>query len=479
MSNTAPPAAATAPILKEDVMVLNMGPQHPSTHGVLRLMVECDGETVTSIRPGIEKIAEHRTYTGAAPYMDRLDYIAAVSNNLAYVGAVEKAGRYPGAAQGACDVRVILTELTRIASHLLWLGTHAMDIGALTVFLYCFREREDILNILEMTTGARLTTNAFRVGGLAADIPDGFVEKTRAFCDMIGGRIDEHEGLLSANRIWLARTRGIGAINRPATPIAIGLVRTVAARFRGEVDLRKAQPYEAYSKLRIRHPRQVPTATPTTGTWCASKKCASRERIILQALDGMPEGDFRAKVPRVPRRPPARCTIPSRRPRANWAFISSATVRRIPTGSASRGRRSSTCKADAPVVHRPLRRRRGGHHRHAGHRPRRNRPLISRGNWPMLELFKPYTEELVKIVIPARPDLAGHRLPDLAGAEDHRAHPVAARPHAGRLARPRSNPSPTGSSSSSRKTSFRPRPTASASSWRPCWRSFPHSSSSP
>ena len=308
MSDTAPAAAATGPILKEDVMVLNMGPQHPSTHGVLRVILKLDGEKIVDLdcdigflHRGIEKIAEHRSYTSAAPYMDRLDYIAAVSNNLAYIGAVEKlAGiQVPPKAQ---YVRVILTELTRIASHLLWLGTHAMDIGALTVFLYCFREREDVLNILEMTTGARLTTNAFRVGGLAADIPDGFAAKTRAFCDIIGGRIKEYEGLLSANRIWLARTRGIGAI--PADDaIAIGLSGPSLRGSGVKWDLRKASPYEAYDRFEFDIPVGANGDTYDRYQVRLEEMRQSR-RIILQALDGMPEGDFRAKVPRVLKPPP-------------------------------------------------------------------------------------------------------------------------------------------------------------------------------
>jgi len=303
MSDTAPAAAATGPILKEDVMVLNMGPQHPSTHGVLRVILKLDGEKIVDLdcdigflHRGIEKIAEHRSYTSAAPYMDRLDYIAAVSNNLAYIGAVEKlAGiQVPPKAQ---YVRVILTELTRIASHLLWLGTHAMDIGALTVFLYCFREREDVLNILEMTTGARLTTNAFRVGGLAADIPDGFVEKTRAFCDLIGGRIDEYEGLLSANRIWLSRTRGIGVITA-GDAIAIGLSGPSLRGSGVKWDLRKAKPYEVYDRFEF----DIPTGAhgDTYDRYLVRlEEMRQAKRIILQALDGIPAGDFRAKVPRV------------------------------------------------------------------------------------------------------------------------------------------------------------------------------------
>jgi NADH-quinone oxidoreductase subunit D len=308
MSETVHPPAPSVDILKEDVMVLNMGPQHPSTHGVLRVILKLDGEKIVDLdcdigflHRGVEKLSENRSYTGAAPYMDRLDYIAAVSNNLAYIETVEKlAGVQPP--PKAQYVRVVLTELTRIASHLLWLGTHAMDIGALTVFLYCFREREDILNILEMTTGARLTTNAFRVGGLAADVPEGFAEKTRAFCDMIGPRIDEYEGLLSGNRIWLSRTRGIGVISAHDA-VAIGLSGPSLRASGVQWDLRKAQPYEAYPQFEF----DIPTGAHGD-TYDRYKvrleEMRQAKRIILQALDGMPEGDFRAKVPRV-LKPPA------------------------------------------------------------------------------------------------------------------------------------------------------------------------------
>ncbi|HNY41825.1 MAG TPA: NADH-quinone oxidoreductase subunit D, partial [Bryobacteraceae bacterium] len=183
-------------------LVLNMGPQHPSTHGVLRVIVKLDGEKVTGtecvigyLHRGVEKIAENRTYAMFAPYVDRMDYVAAVSNGLGYCLAVERliSCEVPERAQA---VRVILTELNRIASHLVWLGTHALDIGALTPLFYCLREREDILNIFEKYCGARLTTHAFRIGGLQYETYEGFEQECLEFCDRLAPRVDEYEELL-------------------------------------------------------------------------------------------------------------------------------------------------------------------------------------------------------------------------------------------------------------------------------------------
>ena len=287
----------------EEVMVLNMGPQHPSTHGVLRVILKLDGEKIVDLdcdigylHRGIEKLAEHRSYTAAAPYMDRLDYLAAVSNNLAYLETVEKLAGI-AVPEKAQYVRVILTELARIASHLLWLATHALDIGAMSVFLYCFREREDILNIFEMVTGARLTTNAFRVGGLAADIPPGFSEKVKAFCDLLPGRLAEYEGLLTGNRIWLGRTKGIGVISGEDA-VAIGLTGPSLRGSGVKWDLRKAQPYEVYHRFEF----DIPTGAigDTFDRYIVRlEEMRQARRIVLQALDGLPAGDFRTKVPRV------------------------------------------------------------------------------------------------------------------------------------------------------------------------------------
>src|SRR6201998_2551776 len=202
--------------LDSNELIINMGPQHPSTHGVLRVILKLDGEKVLGtdcvigyLHRGVEKIAENRTYAQFNPYVDRMDYVAAVSNGLGYCEAVEKLlnGVAPPRAQ---YVRVILTELNRIASHLLWLGTHALDIGALTPLFYCFREREEILKIFEKYCGARLTTPAFCIGGLQYEAYDGLEKDVKAFCTFVKPKIDEYEELLTTNRIWLERTKGVG-----------------------------------------------------------------------------------------------------------------------------------------------------------------------------------------------------------------------------------------------------------------------------
>src|SRR5664279_3418817 len=197
-------------------MVLNMGPQHPSTHGVLRLLLELDGETIVSCRPdigflhtGIEKEFEVKTYQQAVTLTDRVDYLAPLSMNLGWCLAVEKllGMEIPPQAQW---MRVMLTELTRLNSHLVWLGTHALDIGAMSVFLYCFREREDILRIFEMFSGQRLMTSYFRIGGLALEPPRGWRERVETFIDAFPDKVDEYEDLLTHNPIWTGRTKGVG-----------------------------------------------------------------------------------------------------------------------------------------------------------------------------------------------------------------------------------------------------------------------------
>src|SRR6478609_92532 len=214
--NPGGPNAVETTVLGADEIILNMGPQHPSTHGVLRVKLHLDGEKVVGseciigyLHRGVEKIAEHRSYQQFAPYVDRMDYVAAVSNGLGYCEAVEKLMAVE-APPRARVIRTILTELQRIASHLVWLGTHALDIGALTPIFYCFREREEILKIFEKYCGARLTTHAFRIGGLHYELYDGFEEEVKAFCEMFLPKVDEYEELLTNNRIWLARLKGVG-----------------------------------------------------------------------------------------------------------------------------------------------------------------------------------------------------------------------------------------------------------------------------
>src|SRR2546430_156222 len=200
-------------------MVLNMGPQHPSTHGVLRLILALDGETIISARPdigylhtGIEKEFEVKNYQQDVTLTDRIDYLAPLSNNLCYCLAVEKllGIEIPPMAQWT---RVMLTELTRLNSHLVWLGTHAIDIGAMSVFLYCFREREDILRIFEMYSGQRMMTSYFRIGGLALEPPRGWQKRVQSFIDVFPSRVDEYEELLTNNPIWTRRTKGVGYIS--------------------------------------------------------------------------------------------------------------------------------------------------------------------------------------------------------------------------------------------------------------------------
>src|SRR5499427_7451399 len=204
---------------QDRTMILNMGPQHPSTHGVLRVLLEIDGENVVRLMPdigylhtGIEKTCEAKFYQQVVPLTDRIDYLCPLTNNLCYVLAVEKllGLEIPPKAQW---MRVLLNELTRINSHLVWLGTHAVDIGAMTVFLYCFREREDILRIFEMVSGQRMMTSYFRIGGIALEPPRGWHERIKKFIDVFPSRVDEYEDLLTNNRIWIGRTRGVGFIS--------------------------------------------------------------------------------------------------------------------------------------------------------------------------------------------------------------------------------------------------------------------------
>src|ERR1044071_9309298 len=247
------------PLFDAEEMVLNMGPQHPSTHGVLRVILKLDGETVTDLdcdigylHRGVEKIAEHHTYAMSTPYWDRLDYVAAVSNDLVYVEAVEKLLQVE-LPKRAEYLRVVLTELQRIASHLLWLGTHAMDIGAVTVLLYCFREREEILKIFEDFIGARLTAHAFRIGGLWWDAYPEFEQRVRDFLKILPERIEEYETLLNANRIWLNRTVGIGIITAEDA-INMSLTGPCLRGSGVRYDLRKAQPYSSYSDFNFEIP---------------------------------------------------------------------------------------------------------------------------------------------------------------------------------------------------------------------------------
>ena len=243
-------------------MTLNMGPQHPSTHGVLRVVLELDGETVLRAKPiigylhtGMEKQAEYKTYTQSIPQTDRMDYLAPMSNNLALCLAAEKLLGIT-APERAQAIRVLLCELTRISAHCVWLGTHALDIGAMTVFFYCFREREKVLSIYDMVCGARMTASYFRVGGLASDIPEGFLDKCEKFADEMPAHADEYETLLSKNPIWLARTQGVAPLTR-GQALGLGATGPILRGSGVDWDLRRDQPYCNYDQYDF----EVPTGS--------------------------------------------------------------------------------------------------------------------------------------------------------------------------------------------------------------------------
>ena len=291
-----------------DELVINMGPQHPSTHGVLRVKLKLDGERVVGsecvigyLHRGVEKIAENRTYQQFAPYVDRMDYVSAVSNGLGYCEAVEKLLVVEAPAR-ARVIRTILTELQRIASHLLWLGTHALDIGALTPLFYCMREREEILKIFEKYCGARLTTHAFRIGGLQYEAYDTLEKDVERFCKNFEGRIQQYSDLLTGNSIWIGRTRNVGLLNS-ADCIALGASGPVLRASGVKWDLRKAMPYAAYDQYKFEIP--VGTRGDTYDRYMVRLEEMRQSRLIcLQAIENIPAGPIMARVGKV-LKPPA------------------------------------------------------------------------------------------------------------------------------------------------------------------------------
>ncbi len=301
------PSVSTT-VLGADEVILNMGPPHPSTHGVLRVKLKLDGEKVISseciigyLHRGVEKIGENRTYAQFAPYVDRTDYVAAVSNGLGYCEAVEKllGAEAPPRARW---VRTILTELQRIASHLLWLGTHALDIGAMTPVFYCFREREEILKIFEKYCGARLTTHAFRIGGLLYETYDGFEEDVKKFCHDFLSRVDEYEELLTENRIWIQRTRGVGILTADDA-IAMGASGPVLRGSGVKWDIRRAFPYAAYDQFEFDIP--VGENGDTYDRYLVRmQEMRQSHRIVLQAIDSIPSGPIAARIGKVLKPPP-------------------------------------------------------------------------------------------------------------------------------------------------------------------------------
>jgi NADH-quinone oxidoreductase subunit D len=286
-----------------EIMTLNMGPQHPSTHGVLRLVLELDGEVILKVTPhigflhrGVEKLSEHRTYHQTIPLTDRLDYLAPMSNNLGYVLAVEKLLGIK-APERAETIRVIMTELTRIKSHLVWLACHALDIGAMTVFLYCFREREVIMDIYEMVSGARMTSNYFRIGGLSQDVPEGFERKVRDFIDAFPANVDTYEGLLTKNPIWLKRTVGNGVISAEDA-IDYGITGPALRGSGVDWDLRRDNPYSGYEKYSFEVPvgKNCDTFDRYKVRLIEMREAA---KIVRQALDSLKPGPVLADAPQV------------------------------------------------------------------------------------------------------------------------------------------------------------------------------------
>ena len=287
----------------DKTMILNMGPQHPSTHGVLRLLLEIDGEVIVRMVPdigflhtGIEKTCEAKFYQQVVPLTDRIDYLCPMVNNLCYVLAVEKllGLEIPPRAMW---MRVLLGELQRISSHLVWLGTHAMDIGAMSVFLYCFREREDLLRIYEMVSGQRMMTSYFRIGGLAMEPPIGFFKTVKKFVDAFPERVDEYENLLTGNRIFIDRLKGVAPISKEDV-LAYGVTGPAARASGIDWDLRRDMPYCGYENFKFK----VPVATDGD-VWarylCRVQELRESQKICAQALEGMPSGSIKAEAPKV------------------------------------------------------------------------------------------------------------------------------------------------------------------------------------
>jgi len=292
------------PEVRTETMTVNMGPQHPSTHGVLRLVLELDGETVLSAAPtigflhtGIEKTAEQKKWQQVIPLVERMDYLSAQSNSMAFCLSVETLLGIE-VPERVRNIRVLIAELQRINSHLVWLGTHGMEVGAVSVMLYCFRERELLLNINEMLAGFRLFPSYMRVGGLREDLPRGFHDAVRAFLDRMPQKLDEYEDLLTKNEIYIERTRNVGRISG-ADAIAYGLVGPIARAAGVDYDVRKYFPYLGYETYDF----AVPTrAEGDVYARYLVRVAEMREslKICRQALDRItPSGPFAVADPRI------------------------------------------------------------------------------------------------------------------------------------------------------------------------------------
>jgi len=284
-------------------MTLNMGPQHPSTHGVLHIKLELDGETILKARPeigylhtGIEKQAEALNWQQVVTLTDRMYYLANLSNNLAYCLPVEKLLQLeiPAKAQW---MRVLLAEITRINSHLVWLGTHALDLGAMTVFFYCFREREQILRLFESLSGQRLMTSYIRIGGLALEPPAGWMKAARSFVEDLPPKIDEYEDLLRTNPIFMQRTKDVGHASVERL-LGLGVTGPMIRAAGMGWDIRKSEPYSSYEKFDFEVP--VETAGDVYSRYLIRmREVRESQKIAMQALEGMPEGAIKADAPKV------------------------------------------------------------------------------------------------------------------------------------------------------------------------------------
>jgi NADH-quinone oxidoreductase subunit D len=286
------------PALREegDILQINFGPNHPSTHGVLRLVVDLNGERVVGLRAvvgylhtGFEKNMEQKTYWKAITYPERIDYLSFQYNELVFVLAIEKLLAME-APPKATWMRMLLCELNRIHSHLVWLGTAALELGAISMFWYCFRERDAILDLFELVTGARMHTRYFQAGGLAEDIPPGFFTECRRFADVMEARVDEYEDILSRQAIWLERTKGIGLLSAEDA-IALGQSGPVLRASGVDWDLRKADPYLAYDQVDFNVP-VYPNGDVYDRYLVHMDEMRESTRIVRQALDGMPEGPW-------------------------------------------------------------------------------------------------------------------------------------------------------------------------------------------
>ncbi len=288
---------------RTETMMLNMGPQHPATHGVLRIVLHLDGEIVVKAVPyigylhrGIEKLCEHITYQQCIPYTDRMDYIASICSNIGYILAVEKLlGIEDEIPERAKIAEVILFELGRIESHLIGIGTHALDLGAMSAFLYCFKERERIYDILETVCGARLTTSYPRVGGLPLDLPENFEEIVRNFLKIFPKTLSEVESLLTRNRIWIERTKGVAVISAEDA-VDLGLTGPALRGSGVPYDVRKATPYLGYENYDF----EIPVANEGDAYsryLCRVEEMHQSLKIIQQAIDNLPDGPYIADLP--------------------------------------------------------------------------------------------------------------------------------------------------------------------------------------